>query len=60
MSSTTTQYLRLASGDRIAYHTSAGEATVGILFCNGFRSEMTGRKAMAVEDYCASTRVSKI
>ena len=38
-------------GATIAYHRLAGE-TPGIVFFGGFRSDMTGTKALFLEDYC--------
>ncbi len=38
-------------GATIAYHRLAGEPP-GIVFLGGFRSEMTGTKALFLEDYC--------
>jgi len=38
-------------GATIAYHRLAGD-TPGIVFLGGFRSDMTGTKALFLEDYC--------
>lgn len=35
----------------IAYHHTPGQ-TPGVLFCTGFKSDMTGSKALAMEAYC--------
>lgn len=43
------QFLSRPDGSRLAYCTIQGRAP-GILFCGGFRSDMTGTKAMALED----------
>jgi len=40
-------------GATIAYHRLRGE-TPGIVFLGGFRSDMTGTKALFLEDYCRS------
>src|SRR5712691_3562974 len=40
-------------GATIAYHRLLGKAP-GILFLGGFRSDMTGTKALFLEDYCRS------
>lgn len=40
-------------GATIAYHRLAGEVP-GIVFLGGFRSDMTGTKALYLEDYCRS------
>lgn len=42
-------------GTRIAFRHTQG-ATPGILFCGGFRSDMTGTKAVALERRAASAR----
>ena len=43
-------------GHRLAYHATAGHATSpgapGVIFLGGFMSDMTGTKAMALEDHC--------
>ena len=43
-------------GHRLAYHATAGRATSadtpGVIFLGGFMSDMTGTKAMALEDHC--------
>ncbi len=45
----------LTHGDaRIAYRHSAGR-TPGIVFCPGFKSDMTGDKALALEEWCCAT-----
>jgi len=38
-------------GATIAYRRSPGKAP-GVVFCAGFRSDMTGTKALFLEDYC--------
>ncbi|HEY4470720.1 MAG TPA: alpha/beta hydrolase, partial [Stellaceae bacterium] len=38
-------------GATIAYHRLAGLAP-GVVFLGGFRSDMTGAKALYLEDYC--------
>lgn len=47
-------YLKLKNGGRIAYHKTDG-AKPGIVFLGGFRSDMNGVKAMALENYCKKT-----
>lgn len=44
---------RLSSGDgaSIAYHLSAGRAP-GVVFCTGYKSDMTGQKAVMLEQLC--------
>ncbi|MEI7670245.1 MAG: alpha/beta hydrolase, partial [Pseudomonadota bacterium] len=44
-------YLELKNGGRIAYHKIAGKSP-GVIFLGGFRSDMSGVKAMALENYC--------
>ncbi len=43
-----------ADGARIAYNRTAGKAP-GVLFLPGFRSDMTGDKALALESSCSTT-----
>jgi pimeloyl-ACP methyl ester carboxylesterase len=43
--------LARAGGATIAYHRLVG-ASPGIVFLGGFRSDMTGTKALFLEDYC--------
>ena len=45
------QILPRHNGATIAYHRLAGEAP-GIVFLGGFRSDMTGTKALFLEEYC--------
>jgi pimeloyl-ACP methyl ester carboxylesterase len=40
-----------STGDRLAYHLTPG-ATPAVMFCGGFRSDMTGSKATTLESYC--------
>jgi pimeloyl-ACP methyl ester carboxylesterase len=47
------QILTRADGATIAYRRIFG-ATPGIVFCGGYRSDMTGTKALFLEDYCRS------
>ena len=43
--------LTAPDGTAIAYHHTPG-ATPGVLFCGGFKSDMTGNKATALEAHC--------
>ncbi len=45
------QEIRRDDGDTIAYHTLAGDSP-GVVFLTGFKSDMTGGKALAMEDFC--------
>lgn len=45
---TETQFLARPDGNRIAYCATPGRQP-GVLFCGGFKSDMTGSKAMALE-----------
>jgi pimeloyl-ACP methyl ester carboxylesterase len=45
-----TQFLTL-SGKRLAYHLTGGESPT-LVFMGGFKSDMTGSKAMALEAHC--------
>ena len=40
---------------KVAYHHYPGVNRPGVIFLPGFRSAMTGRKALELEDYCRST-----
>ena len=44
------QHLTTASGRRIAYHRSPGTGP-GVVFLGGFRSDMTGTKALFLQDW---------
>jgi pimeloyl-ACP methyl ester carboxylesterase len=48
-------FLSIGGNDRIAYHAVPGDAEIGVVFCNGFRSDMKGRKAIALERYCRTS-----
>lgn len=45
------KYLVAADGARIAYHQTAGRGP-GVVFLTGFRSDMTGQKALRLEEFC--------
>lgn len=45
------QILTRADGATIAYHSTAGRAP-GVVYLTGFKSDMTGGKALALEEYC--------
>src|SRR5215212_1486492 len=49
------QTLTRPNGATIAYHRLAG-ASPGIVFLGGFRSDMTGTKAMFLDEYCRRHR----
>ncbi|MBI1236941.1 MAG: alpha/beta fold hydrolase [Alphaproteobacteria bacterium] len=44
-------FLALPDGRRIAYHLTEG-ALPGVIFMGGFKSDMTGAKALALEAFC--------
>lgn len=50
----TPEFLSPRPGVRIAYHLFSGASKTlpGVLFCGGFRSDMTGTKATFLEDHC--------
>lgn len=50
--STDLQFLTREDGHRIAYRQSPGKQP-GVLFLTGFKSDMEGGKALALEAYCA-------
>lgn len=45
------------SGYRIAYHQQPG-STPGVLFCCGFRSDLTSTKATALAEWCKAQKVT--
>ncbi len=47
-------FLELGEGRRIAYHLTEGRNPC-VIFMGGFKSDMTGSKALALEDLCKST-----
>ncbi len=47
------EHLRAADGATIAYHRLPGKSP-GVVFCGGFKSDMTGIKATALEAHCRS------
>lgn len=50
-------FLTTASGNRIAYHHQPGSSP-GVMFCCGFRSDLTSTKATALAEWCASRGVA--
>lgn len=46
------RYLELSNGERIAHHSTKGSVSPGVVCLHGFRSEMVGRKAVALEQHC--------
>ncbi|MDA1101133.1 MAG: alpha/beta hydrolase [Proteobacteria bacterium] len=51
------KFLIREDGTRIAYHHTPGSAP-GVIFCGGFMSDMTGTKALALEEACQGSRRS--
>lgn len=51
MTDSNPKILARPDGATIAYHRLSG-ATPGVVFLGGFRSDMTGTKALFLEDYC--------
>jgi pimeloyl-ACP methyl ester carboxylesterase len=47
----TAEFLQRPDGETIAYHRTAGR-TPGIVFLTGYMSDMTGQKAMRLEQFC--------
>jgi pimeloyl-ACP methyl ester carboxylesterase len=47
------EFLTTPQGRRIAFHRLAGRAP-GVVFLGGFRSDMTGTKALWLQDWCAA------
>ena len=50
MSGPVTEFLTRPDGERIAYRRTPGRSP-GLVFLHGFRSDMKGQKALAVEDF---------
>lgn len=50
-SETGTRFLDLANGSRLAYRSLSGHEP-GVLFLPGYRSDMNGSKALAIEELC--------
>jgi pimeloyl-ACP methyl ester carboxylesterase len=48
-------YLELPGGATLAYRRREG-CTPGVMFLGGFMSDMSGRKALALEAYCRDNR----
>ena len=48
------EWLTTEAGRRIAYHRTDGR-TPAVVFCGGFRSDMTGTKALHLEAWAQST-----
>lgn len=51
MSDANPETLPRPDGESIAYHRLTGDGP-GVVFCGGFMSDMTGTKAVALEDHC--------
>lgn len=51
-----TEYLDTAQGRRIAYNQLKGRG-IGVVFLGGFRSDMQGTKAIALQDWAARAQV---
>ena len=52
------RYLDLSNACRLTYHSTEGTESPGVVCCNGFRSEMSGRKALALEQHCQKVKRS--
>ncbi len=54
------QILKCADGETLAYHFSPGSAnrSFGVMFCGGFMSDMTGSKALHLEQHCQAKGLS--
>lgn len=48
------QFLVTPHGDKLAYHFSPGKEP-GLIFLGGFRSDMSGTKALYLENFCRQT-----
>lgn len=47
-------YFTTSSGDRLAYHKVEGKMP-GVVFIGGFKSDMTGSKALRLQEFCEKT-----
>jgi pimeloyl-ACP methyl ester carboxylesterase len=54
MPESTPQILAAPDGTAIAYHHVPGRSP-GVIFCGGFKSDMTGNKALALDAHCRAT-----
>lgn len=54
---TETQYYTKKSGEKLAY-VQQKRAAPHVVFLSGFKSDMTGSKAMAVDEYCEAEKLS--
>lgn len=54
------QFLDLEDGARLAYHATEGQkdGRPGVMFCGGFMSDMTGGKAVFLEEHCKAAGLS--
>ena len=52
----TPQFFTTASGRQLAYHRTLGEGP-GVLFCCGYRSDMTSTKATTIAEWCEQRNV---
>jgi pimeloyl-ACP methyl ester carboxylesterase len=52
----TPSFLSTERGYRLAYHHQAGEG-VGVVFCPGYRSDMTSTKATALAEFCTAQNI---
>lgn len=48
---TSSSFITTHDGMQLAYHKTPGK-NPGVIFCGGFMSDMTGTKALALEEYC--------
>lgn len=52
----TPSFLTTARNTRVAYHATKGEG-MGVMFCCGYRSDMSSTKATALGEWCAARNV---
>ncbi|TNE59620.1 MAG: alpha/beta hydrolase [Alphaproteobacteria bacterium] len=51
-------YLTAPDGERIAYHSHPGTSDFGLLWLGGFKSDMDGTKALAIEEWARARDIS--
>ncbi|TNE36671.1 MAG: alpha/beta hydrolase [Alphaproteobacteria bacterium] len=51
-------YLTAPDGERIAYHSTPGTRDYGLLWLGGFKSDMDGTKALAIEDWARGHKIT--
>ncbi len=55
----TPSFFTTPDGDRLAYHQVAGKQP-GVIFLGGFRSDMTGSKALRLQEFCEKNGIGYV